>query len=84
MKEALEKILKNFVFGGVKISYYDITEYPTPEMNKKSYEVEIYVPSGTMLGEMENLGDRLESAFHMLGFKQVNWNMYYSGDKDKL
>ena len=42
MKEALEKILKNYVLRNVELSRYDIQIFPTPENNKKYYQEFIF------------------------------------------
>ena len=84
MKTAIEKILNNFVIGDIDISYYDIDSYPTPEMDVKEYEVEIYTPLDISMDEAQGLLDRLITAFNLLGFSRVNGNMFHDANKDKL
>jgi len=84
MEEAIKKILKRFVLRNTDIEYYIIHNYPTPEMNEKYYEVEIYLSLGTPMVEADGLLYRLETALKMLGFNEVYGNMFHDENKDKL
>ena len=84
MTKAIDKILNNFVIVGTDISYYHINEYPTPEMNLKYYEVEIYLSLATPREESEKLLNRLETSLKLLGFGDVYGNMYNDENIDKL
>ena len=84
MNKAIEKILNNFVIGDTNISYYHIHGYPTPEKNVSYYEVEIYLSLDTPMVEADGLLYRLESSLKLLGFNDVNGNMFNDENKDKL
>ena len=84
MRTSIEKILKKFVFGDVDISYYEINSYPSPLMNLKNYEVEIYTSLDIDMVDAERMLERLETAFKMLGFGAVSGNMFNDVNKDKL
>jgi len=84
MTKAIEKILNNFVFDDIDISYYDIDYYPTPELNEKVYSVEVFTPLDINVVDAEALLDRLNSALKLLGFRSVSGNIFHDADKEKL
>lgn len=84
MTKAIEKILNNFVFGDIDISYYDIDFHPTPELNEKVYSVEVFTPLDINVVDAEALLDKLNSALKLLGFSSVGGNIFHDADRDKL
>jgi hypothetical protein len=84
MKEGIEKILKKYVFGDVGVVYYDIEVYPTPENQRKFYEIEIYLSLSTSIDAAEDLMERLKTGMAMMGFTQIFVNMSYETERDKL
>ena len=84
MKEAIEKILNNFVLGDIKISYYDINIYPTPELKTSLYDAEIFAPLNIPMVDAETILERLKTCFTMLGFQSVSGNLFHDADRDKL
>lgn len=84
MKEAIEKMLENFVFDGIDIEYYLIEDYITPEEKVKQYEVKIFVSPSIDMVDAETLRSRLESGLTMLGFNSIIDAIVYLEDIDKI
>ena len=76
MKDALEKLLNNFVIGDNDISYYEIENHPTDEDGVLNYVVAIYVPLDIDMKDADAILDRLKTAFSLLGFTRVNGNIF--------
>lgn len=84
MKEAIEKILENFVFGDIEIEYYTIDDYQTEELDVKEYDVKVFVSPKIDMVDAEALQSRLETALRMLGFFSIDGVIVYLEDIDKM
>ncbi len=81
MEEAIQKILKNFVFVGGKIPHFEIEKLITPEIGRSMYTVTASMPKNhkSYYSEerAENIMENMETALTMLGFTGVNGQMIY-------
>ena len=83
MKQALGKVLKNYVLDNIDFIDYDIKEYmPTDEVKK--FEVEIYIHGGTPMTTAEEIKTRLKEVFEMFGLRVIRAYIYNEDQRDKL
>jgi hypothetical protein len=75
MKEALDKILNNFVFKDIDVLHYKVYVNRTPISNEKNYEIEVFVSPNYSEETVEGIGHKIETSMKMLGFKDI-WVSY--------
>jgi len=85
MKEAIKKILKNYVFGDTELPYFEI-ETKSFEPNKKIYWVKTIIPKDHEVFKseerQEEIRERIKTALVMLGFTNVQPHSIFSNDDE--
>ena len=88
MKDAIEKILRNFVFEGIELPEFRITSNVSPETGKTDYRVDLFLPKdhktmSSLKGNIEIM-ERMKTALVVLGLSGVKSNRFIDNFGDML
>lgn len=80
MEEAIEKIMKNFVFANSELPEFRITYNESPEPGKTDYRVDLFLPKdhvamSSLKGNIEIM-ERMKTALVVLGLSGVKCNRF--------
>jgi len=85
MREAIKKILKNYVFRDSTLPYFEI-EIKSFEPKRKLYWVKTIIPKDHEVFKsekrQEEIRERLRTALTMLGFNRVQPHSIFSNDDE--
>lgn len=84
MKEALKKMLRNYVFDNMGIEDFEVQEHETDDDNKKMYEVNVYFHGGTSVETTVQCRNKIKDIMSMMGFTLLRDNLYHWSERDKL
>lgn len=84
MKEALKKMLKNYVFENMKIEGFEVQEHETDDKNIKKYEVNVYFHGGASVDTTVKCRNKIKDIMGMMGFTFLQDNLFHWSERDKL
>ena len=86
MREAIEKILKNYVFRDSKLPYFEIEMGEDLETGRTFYWVKTIIPKDHEVFKseerQEEIRGRMRTALTMLGFSRVQPHSIFSNDDE--
>ena len=84
MKNALKKMLKNYVFKDMKIEDFEVQEHETDDDDTKKYEVNVYFHGGTPVATTIQCRKKIKDIMSMMGFTSLQDNLYHWSERDKV